>query len=263
MTRILIVEDEFIIAKSISMILSKLGYNVIGIEAEALSAIEKVKNAAPDIILMDISLAGDMDGIEAAQYIKFHYNIPVIYLTAHVDKELTDRVKITEPYGYVLKPIGSNEEKILQCFIEMALYKTMIDKKFKEQELYFQGIINNISYPIMVIGLDHKIKMMNNKAKSGLAPSYNHYSELLCYKISHHRDIPCFGKKEQCPLEYVSNTFKPITVTHEHYTRDGEVRIVEVRASPLIKDDGSFDSIIESHIEISDFKDTSWLPLYF
>ncbi|MBF0473236.1 MAG: response regulator [Nitrospirae bacterium] len=247
--KILIVEDEFVIAESMSMTLINLGYNVIDYVSKGEAAIEIAKNKKPDLILMDISLAGKMDGIEAAQHINLNYNIPVIYLTAHIDDKLIARAKITEPFGYLIKPV---EEKILQCTIEIALYKLMLDKQFKTKELYFQGVMDNITYPLMVIGFDYRIKMMNEAAKKWISCTYYPYGELFCFKVSHHKNVPCFGKKEQCPLEYVSSTFKSIKVTHEHFTKDGEVRVIEIMASPLITKDGSFDSIIETHIDITE-----------
>ncbi|MBU4259376.1 MAG: response regulator, partial [Desulfobacteraceae bacterium] len=119
-TRILVVEDEGIIAKDIKNILSFLGYSVIGIASSGEEAIEKAMEMHPDLVLMDIVLEGDMDGVKAAEHIRDRFDIPVVYLTAYSDDTTLQRAKITEPYGYILKPF---QERELYTTIEMALYK--------------------------------------------------------------------------------------------------------------------------------------------
>ncbi len=119
-TKILIVEDEIITARDISLKLQKLDYQVVGIADSGNVALEKVAEYEPDLVLMDIVLQGDIDGIEVAQQVRHSFNIPVIYLTAYVDQETLQRAKITEPFGYILKPFKGQE---LRTHIEIALYK--------------------------------------------------------------------------------------------------------------------------------------------
>jgi PAS domain S-box-containing protein len=128
---IFIVEDEAIVADDIKETLISLGYSVAGTAMSGEIALEKVKEVRPDLVLMDIHLAGRMDGVETAEKIHVLYDIPVIYLTAHSNKALLDRAKITEPYGYVIKPFDKRE---LQSVIEMARHKYAMDKKLKESE---------------------------------------------------------------------------------------------------------------------------------
>jgi PAS domain S-box-containing protein len=128
---IFIVEDEAIVANDIKESLISLGYTVAGTTKSGEIALEKVKEFMPDLVLMDIHIAGRMDGVETAGKIHELYNIPVIYLTAYSDKLLLDRAKVTEPYGYVIKPF---DERELQSVIEMAWYKYVMDKKLKESE---------------------------------------------------------------------------------------------------------------------------------
>ena len=127
---ILIAEDENIIAKDITKTLQRLGYNVFGSVRTGKDIIEKAKELNPDIVLMDIMLEGEMSGIEAAEIIMTTLNIPVIYLTALADNETLHRAKITEPFGYVLKPF---DERTLHSAIEMALYKYQINTELKER----------------------------------------------------------------------------------------------------------------------------------
>ncbi|WP_292465713.1 response regulator [Methanolobus sp.] len=118
--KILVVEDENVVALEIKKRLTRLGYVVPSVAASGKEAISKAKGFLPDLILMDIRLKGEMDGIEAAQEIWTQLGIPVIYLTAHSDDETLKRAKQTNPYGYVLKPF---EEEDLRAVIEVALYR--------------------------------------------------------------------------------------------------------------------------------------------
>lgn len=128
---IFIVEDEAIVANDIKETLKSLGYTVPGIAKSGELALEKVKEANPDLVLMDIHLAGQLDGVETAGKIHVLYDIPVIYLTAYADKALLDRAKITEPYGYIIKPY---DERELHSVIEMALYKHQIEHEIKKRD---------------------------------------------------------------------------------------------------------------------------------
>ncbi|MFC1829343.1 HD domain-containing phosphohydrolase [Thermodesulfobacteriota bacterium] len=126
--RILVVEDDKITAKLISKSLQELGYSVSSVVPSGEEAIQKVEEDAPDLVLMDIVLEGDMDGIAAAKEIRFRFQIPVIYLTGYAEDEFLDRVKITEPYGYILKPFNTRE---LHTNIEIALYKHNSEQQLK------------------------------------------------------------------------------------------------------------------------------------
>jgi class 3 adenylate cyclase len=128
--KILIAEDENIIAKDIANTLRRFGYRVLGSVKSGHEAIEKCKEFNPDLVLMDIILEGEMSGIEAADIIMNSFAIPVIYLTALADNETLQRAKITEPFGYVLKPF---DERALHSSIEMAIYKYKINQQLKDR----------------------------------------------------------------------------------------------------------------------------------
>jgi len=118
--KILVVEDETIIARDLQSKLEGLGYSVSAVVPSGEEAVEKTGELMPDLVLMDIVLEGDMDGIEAAGLIKNRFNIPVIYLTAYADDNTLGRAKVTEPFGYMIKPF---QERELRSIIEMAIYK--------------------------------------------------------------------------------------------------------------------------------------------
>ncbi len=137
--KIMIVEDEITIALDIKIILQHLNYQITSIEHQGEQAVEKAGLNKPDLILMDIQLAGDMDGIEAAKKIREIFNIPVIYLTAQSNKDLVDRIKLSYPFGYLLKPI---KEKELFFSIEIALYIHKLELDLKESNKHLQKEIN-------------------------------------------------------------------------------------------------------------------------
>ena len=123
---IMVVEDESVVALHISEMLNRMGYNVTATADSGEDAIKKAEEIRPDIVLMDIVLKGEMDGIEAAGQIHSRFNIPVIFLTAYGDEQTLERAKITEPYGYVLKPF---KERELRIAIEIALYKHRVESE--------------------------------------------------------------------------------------------------------------------------------------
>ncbi len=129
--KILVVEDESIIAKDIQNMLKNLGYEVPAIAFTAEEAIEKAAETRPDLVLMDIRLRGDMDGIKAAEQIRSQLDVPVVYLTAYADADTLERAKLTEPFGYIVKPF---EERDLHTTVEVALYRHELESKLKEKE---------------------------------------------------------------------------------------------------------------------------------
>ena len=124
--RIMVVEDEGIVAKSIRGMLKSLGYAVAAVASSGEEAIEKAADTHPDLVLMDIVLEGDIGGIDAAKQIRARFNIPVVYLTAHADENTLKRAKIAEPYGYILKPFNEGD---LHAAVETALYKHKMERK--------------------------------------------------------------------------------------------------------------------------------------
>ena len=138
--RILIVEDERIVAEDIKHSLIKLGYDVSGIAASCEGALKNIRETFPDLILMDIVLRGKMSGVEASKEIRARYNIPVVYLTAYTNEKVLEQAKVTEPYGYIIKPF---DEKELYSTLKIALYKHELETKLKESEERYRSIFSN------------------------------------------------------------------------------------------------------------------------
>jgi CheY-like chemotaxis protein len=128
MVKILVVEDEWIVADQICGTLRRMGYLVPPPVPSGEAAIKKITEEKPDLVLMDILLRGAVDGIETARQINSRFDIPVIYLTAHSDQELLERIKQTKPASYLMKPFNDNE---LQMNIEIALQHHADEKKLK------------------------------------------------------------------------------------------------------------------------------------
>jgi DNA-binding response OmpR family regulator len=116
----LIVEDETLIAEELAERLKGLGFSILAMVDSAEEAVKVAVREWPDLVLMDIRLKGDKDGIQAAAEIRSKVNVAIIYMTAYSDKVTLDRAKPTEPYGYVLKPFHERE---LQVAIELAMFR--------------------------------------------------------------------------------------------------------------------------------------------
>jgi AmiR/NasT family two-component response regulator len=125
-SRILVVEDEAIVAADIQDRLEALGYEVAGWGTTGAEALDLARNTRPDLILMDIMLKGPMNGIQAAHLVRIELSLPVIFLTANSDEAVLDQAKISEPFAYLLKPF---EERQLRTNIEMALYKSRMERE--------------------------------------------------------------------------------------------------------------------------------------
>lgn len=135
--KIVIVEDESIVAKDIQNSLKNLGYSVPAVVSSGEKAIEVVHKYQPNLVLMDIMLKGEMSGIEAAKIIKEKFEVPIIFLTAYADEDTIEKAKLSFPYGYIIKPF---KEKELETTIEMALNKYAEDVEIRKERDMFQSI---------------------------------------------------------------------------------------------------------------------------
>lgn len=138
--RILIVKDDIIPAKDLAKSLNNLGYEIMGTVSCAEEAVRMIEGSKPDLILMDIKLEGQVDGIEAAGEIRSQFDVPVVYLTGFAEKDVLERAKHTEPYGYLRKTATPLE---LRSTIETALYKHEADKRVRESEARYRAVIED------------------------------------------------------------------------------------------------------------------------
>ena len=159
---ILVVEDESVVAMHIEESLEKLGYAVAAVVASGEEAVKKAEETRPDLILMDIVLKGEIDGIEAAGQIREKFNIPVIYLTAYADDAILQRAKITEPLGYIVKPFNERE---LKSAIEIAIYKHEMETKLKKMERWLSITLRSIGDGVIATDKEMRITFMNKIAE--------------------------------------------------------------------------------------------------
>ena len=160
--RIMVVEDEYIVNADIQNTLKILGYEIAASVTTGEESIEQTADAKPDLVLMDIRLQGEMDGIEAAEQIRTLYNIPVVYLTAYSDENTLQRAKITEPYGYVTKPF---EERELHTNIEIALHKHKMESELRESRQWFSTLLMSIGDAVIATDSDGNVNYMNPVAE--------------------------------------------------------------------------------------------------
>ncbi|MFO0727639.1 MAG: response regulator [Myxococcota bacterium] len=160
--KVLIVEDERIIAKDIAQTLEGMGYQVAAIAASAEEAVAQAESGAPDVILMDIRIQGPRDGIVAAGVIRERLRIPVVFMTAHADDATLDRAKRTEPYGYLVKPVKSAE---LRSAIEVSLYRHQMERRLRERERWFATTLGSLADGVIAVDLEGKVTFMNPAAE--------------------------------------------------------------------------------------------------
>jgi PAS domain S-box-containing protein len=160
-TCILIVEDEGLIALDLKKKLEQVGYTVPAIADNAIDALLAVKRTQPSLVLMDIRLRGAQDGVETADQIRRRFNVPVMFVTAHADRETLDRARITEPFGYIVKPFHSVD---FRAQIEMALWKHKMEQKLRASEAWLSAIFRNVADALIATGNDGNITWMNAPA---------------------------------------------------------------------------------------------------
>jgi PAS domain S-box-containing protein len=161
-TQILVVEDEGIVALEIQTRLNQLGYHVPEILASGEAAVSRAIELQPDLVLMDIRLKGNMDGVTAAEQLRRVLNVPIIFLTAYADKDTLGRAKVTEPYGYILKPFEVRE---LHIAIEMALYKHQAERRIQASERWLTTTFHSIGDAVFTTDGRGLINLMNPVAE--------------------------------------------------------------------------------------------------
>jgi PAS domain S-box-containing protein len=194
--RIMVVEDEGLVALQIKEGLVSAGYDVPAIAASGKQALKLAADTEPDLVLMDIHLKGQMDGIQAATKIIEIYDIPVIYLTAYSDDATVERAKITEPYGYILKPVS---EKSLQLAIEMTLQKARKEKQLKNEAVWYSSIVKGINLGIIVISMKGLIKLVNPFAEKLTGWSHDEVVNKIYKKAV---NLVCPGTEEPVDIPF-------------------------------------------------------------
>ncbi len=191
MAKIMIVEDRAIICEEIKVTIELLKHEVVAIATTGEEAIEKVDRFRPDVVLMDIKLNSQMDGIQAAGVIYSKFDIPVIFLTAYLDEDLLNRAKLTMPFGYILKPVRERELKLT---IEIALYKSEVHSGQKsaaialqQSEQKYRHLVETMNDGLAVQDKNGLFTFVNNKFLQMIGYSKN---EVTGHKVTDFLDKP-------------------------------------------------------------------------
>jgi PAS domain S-box-containing protein len=250
--RIMVVEDEAVISMEIQDRLARMGHSVCGTAASGAEAVSVATANHPDLILMDVQLRGDVDGVETARKIRSRIEVPVIYLTAFADDRTVERARETEPYGYLIKPFS---EKELFAAIEMALYKHSMEARLRESQRQFATTVRCIADCVIVTDTDMKITLMNPSAQSVTGWKEDEalgkrLDEVL--KIVDERSLAPFETPVADVLEkrVAMNLLAPVLLIR----RNGEKVPVEDSAAPMIDDSGRLTGAVMVFRDITERK---------
>lgn len=161
-TKVLIVEDESIVACDLERRLLKDGYQVSATAATGEQALRSIEQNSPDLVLMDIHLQGPTDGIAVASEVRHRFSLPVVFLTAYADKETLERAKATEPYSYLVKPINHAN---LSSTIEVALYKHRAEQELREREAWLGTVLHSLPDAVVVRDASGSVQFLNPHAE--------------------------------------------------------------------------------------------------
>ncbi|MHC1711024.1 MAG: HD domain-containing phosphohydrolase [Solidesulfovibrio sp.] len=161
--RVFVVEDEAVLALDLRHRLGRLGYVVAGVVASGEQALERVEALAPDLILMDIMLGGDLDGVDVACRIRERFGLPVVFLTGRTDPETLKRAGAAGPYGFVVKPY---EERELHTALEIALYKSRMERRLSENERWMDITLKNMGEGLLTTDPSGLVRFVNPMAET-------------------------------------------------------------------------------------------------
>ena len=243
--RILIVENESITAEDIKRSVHRLGYSALPVVSSGEAAIQKAEKDRPDLVLMDIMLEGEINGIEAAAQIRTSFCIPVVYLTAYTDDQIIEDAKFTEPFGYIIKPF---EDREIKSNIEMALHNHKMEKKFKESEEKYRGLFDE---SIAAVYLFDEKKNFLDSNQAGLELLGYSREELLSMSIP---DVDADPKVVLPAHEQLLSGHRIINYEHKLLRKDGKVITVLNNSRPLANDDGQIFGMQSTLIDITERK---------
>ncbi len=240
---ILIVEDEALVAEDLKACISEMGYKVSAMIAHGEDVLTLLQGSRPDLVLMDIVLAGDIDGIDVAQKIKEQYNIPVIYLTAYTDKEKLERAQATEAYGYLVKPF---DERELRTTIGMALFKADADRRLRESRNWSQAVLTSIADAVITIDNDNSIRYINAAAEqitgwSNIAATKRDLHEVL--KLSDEQPLKLTTLITSLADESADSAHKN-TLSAQLQPQQGTAIDVDISIGAIKHDHGERDGIV-------------------
>jgi hypothetical protein len=238
---ILVVEDEGIVAADIRQSLTGLGYRVSGVTSTGEDAVRKAGETQPDLVLMDIILDGEMNGIEAARTIRDLYRIPVVYLTAHADEGTIERARTAEAFGYVTKPFNIAE---LRSAIEIALFKHKADERLYETKQWLATTLNCVADGVVATDAQGSITFINSAAERLTGWTQQESTGQLASKVLRLQDR-ITRKDLPHPTEFVLRENEVLSLPGAMLVAlDGKDRIVDASAAPIRENDGLVSGVV-------------------
>jgi PAS domain S-box-containing protein len=232
--KLLIVEDEPIVALDLKEEVEEFGCEVVGVAESADEALMAVEENLPDLALMDVRIVGSMDGIQTARLLREAYGVPVIFLTSYSDDTTTARAAREMPYGYLTKPFQSRE---LRATLEMALHKAKVDEGVRTSRLKMASTVDGMHEALMMVSLDGEIQFMNTAAEllTGRAREYStgrQLVEVLDLRDNRSRLVPIMNDREQkVTMEEFGLSLRPA---------EGGSQLVDLTVCPLADDAGRY-----------------------
>lgn len=244
-SRIFIIEDDAIEAMDIKINLESMGYEVLGMAGSGEEALQKLSQSKPDLVLIDIVIKGAMNGVEVAHKIKNDFDLPFIYLTSHSEETTMEKAKITEPFGYVIKPFDITE---LKYTIEIALYKHKMEKKLESRLQYFKNVFDHAPIGIFHSTLEGKFIRVNY----AFSDMYGYETpEDLINDVNKTTIAEKLYLNPNRRLEFISTALeddKWHSHKNEYLRKDGSIMIGELCFRTIKKDDGTV-KYVEGFVE--------------
>jgi len=243
---ILVVEDEGIVARDIQHRLESIGYRVPEIAATGKDAITRALDIKPDVVLMDIMLRGPMDGIEAAAFIREKLDVPVVYVTAYAEEEVLKRARVTEPYGYIVKPF---EDRELQAAVEIALYRHKAERKMAESEKRYRTLVTSLQEGIMMTDVEENIAYANPALCEMLGYREDQLVRMNLGDLVPEEDLELIreatknrqqGRRGWCDIRMIRS--------------GGEMRSIQLSPAPWTNEMGQFMGVISALVDVTDPK---------
>lgn len=243
--RILVVEDEAIVARDIQLQLAGLGYDPVAHAKRGEEAVQLAGELRPDLVLMDIQLAGAMNGVQAATQIRQQHAIPVVFLTAFAEDATLELAKLAEPFGYVLKPYAERELRIV---LEMALYKHRIETDLRDSEDRYRSLVDNLQTGVLLLGRQGDLLLANERACELLGMDQGQLQTVLSQGAGWNlvREDGSPFPAGAGPIAQCLQTRKPVldTIVGIFRRRTQDRLWLQVSANPRLAPDGSLREVI-------------------
>ncbi len=221
--RILLVEDEATTAMHEREVVESLGYEVTAVVDTGEAALHSVEVEPPDLVLMDIMLKDGIDGINVAEKIRSQYDLPIVYVTAYASEQFIERAKLTEPFGYVVKPF---DRQSLVSNIEIALYKHLVDKRRRESEEKYQDLYNNAPDMYFTVRQDGIVSSVNRSGAESLGYSVDELINGPVWKVVHPAELTRVKRQMTAIFQ---NRQRESTLEFRKIRKDGSVLWVQER----------------------------------